>query len=616
MSDLTLPIVGLTTLFGYFFGKEGKTPRENETVRNVVSNTEIPNGKNIYTSDVVNEANGEVLRRSTHNYKQSENPAETGVLPPLFNTYSNSMPIGQAKPVISGVTSAEQARLNDIYKLVDPTQMGIRQRPVSKLPMFGTMENLTGIGAGDGAAAEGASLLTGQRMDASHNNMVPFFGSNVKQNVEGFANQTILDLHTGNTSTYRKKREVERFFNTQPENIYGSPALTTEIDTDRYIQSQFRQNEKPFQEEHIAAPKAGTFDNAIRPTFKTVNELRTWDKLKQTYEGRTLAGKMGDVRGVQNDVNKNRPDTFYEKTEDHLFKTTGEFIAPKVQEDFSTNFKHTARNDYTTDYYGNVGKEVPSTQRRLRLETERVADDETLAQLPKRLNFENDYGRNVSGVKSSVDYGKSAIRAHDTERTTTGVETHTLNVGDRNRGVRTRFDDIAKITVKETTLSFDNSGNVNTAFNRGIRDTADVGISEYVPRTTQKETAALNNYTGVVNKESGKGYIVNKYDARTTNKESISANSEYTGNGERLFKNASGAVSHGKIKTTFNMILKEEEDVRDREFNNSYSQRIPGKVMVGTKTKLRSDKQDISDRLDESLVKSQLENNPLSMYFK
>lgn len=614
MSDLTLPIVGLTTLFGYFFGKEGKAPRTVQTMRNTVGQEEVPNGKNIYTSNIVDEANAEVLRRSTENYKKSENPAKTGVLPPLFNTYSNSMPVGQAKPVITGATSQEQSKLNDIYKLVDPTQIGIAQRPVAKLPMFGTMENLTPVGAD--AVVEGTSILTGQKIDVSHNNMVPFFGSNIKQNVESFANQTILDLHTGNTSTYRKKQEVERFFVEQPENIYGSPALTTEIETDRFIQSNFRQNEKPFQDERIAAPKAGTFDNNIRPAFKTVNELRTWDKLKQTYEGRTLAGKMGDVRGVQNDVNKNRPDTFYEKTQDHLFKTTGQFSAPKTQEDFSTNFRNTARNDYTTDYYGNVGKEVPATQRRVRLETERVAGDESLAQLPKRLNFENDYTRNVSGVKSSVDYGKSAIRAQETERATTGLETHTLNVSDRQRGVRTRFDDIAKVTVKETTLSFDNSGNVNTAFNRGIRDTADTGISEYVPRTTQKETATLNNYTGVVNKESGKGYIVNKYDARTTNKESISANSEYTGNGERLFKNASGSVSHGKVKTTFNMILKEEEDTRDREFNNSYSQRIPGKVMVGAKTKLRSEKQELSGRLDESLVKSQLENNPFSMYYK
>ena len=613
MSDLTLPIVGLTTLFGYFFGKDGKTPRTVAAVRNTVGPEEVPNGKNIYTSNIVDEANTEVLRRSTENYKNSENPAETGILPPLFNTYSNSMPVGQKKAVIVGVTSKKQSELNDIYKLADPTQIGVEQRPLNKLPMFGTMENLTSVGVD---VAEGTSLLTGQKMDNSHNNMVPFFGSNVKQNIESFANQSILDLHTGNTSTYRKKREVERFFVEQPENIYGAPALTTEIDTDRFIQSNFRQNEKPFQEERIAAPKAGTFDNNIRPTFKSVNELRTWDKLKQSYEGRTLAGKMGDVRGVQNDVNKNRPDTFYEKTQDHLFKTTGQFTAQKTHEDFSTNFRNTARNDYTTDYYGNVGKEVPATQRRLRLETDLVEGNDTVAQLPKRLNFENDYSRNVSGVKSSVDYGKSAIRAHETERETTGVETHTLNVGDRKRGVRTRFDDIAKVTVKETTLSFDNSGNVNSSFNRGIRDSADAGITEYVPRTTQKETASLNNYTGVVNKESGKGYIVNKYDARTTNKESISAISEYTGNGERLFKNASGSASHGKIKTTFNMILKEEEDTRDRQFSNSYSQHIPGKVMVGTKTKLRPEKQDLSGRLEESLVKSQLQNNPFSMYYK
>lgn len=619
MSDLTLPIAGLTTMFGYFFNKDGKAPRTVQTLRNTVNKTDIPNGKNIYSSNMVNEANAEVLQRSTENYKKAQTPQETGVLPPLFNTYSSSMPVGQSAPRINQVTAIQQSQINDINKFVDPTQINIVQRSLQNRPMFETPAFPGAASAGTGIAPAGkgpVSLLTGQAIDPNHNNMVPFFGSNIKQNIESFANQPILDLHTGNTSTYRKKREVEKFFQEQPENIYGSPLFTTEVDTDRYVPSLYRQSEQSFDFQRVSAPKSGTIDNNIRPEFKTVNQLRTWDNLKQTYEGRTLAGKMGDVGGVKNDVNRHRPETFYKKTQDHLFKTTGLVIAAKKNEDFETNFRAPARNDYTTDYYGNVGKDVPATQRRTRLETDDCCEDSSLVQTPKRINFENDYTRNVSGNKSANDYGKDSLRVQETERTTTGQITHQLNVGSNRRGVKTRFTDSAKETIKETTLISDNSGNVSTRFNEGRRAVADAGMTDYDPKTTQKESAALNNYKGIMNKESGLGYIVNKHEARTTNKESISAQSEYTGNGERIIKTPIGKGAHGKVKTTCNMMLKEEEDARDRSLSNTYSQQIPNKQVIGVKTKMRADRKQLTGRLDEALVKTQLQNNPYSMYYK
>ena len=36
MSDLTFPLIGLTTLAGYFFSRDGRNPRTQETVRETI----------------------------------------------------------------------------------------------------------------------------------------------------------------------------------------------------------------------------------------------------------------------------------------------------------------------------------------------------------------------------------------------------------------------------------------------------------------------------------------------------------------------------------------------------------------------------------------------------
>ena len=84
MSDLTIPLIGLTTLVGYYFSKNGKTPREEIVNREKIENFDKPNGDNIYTSNVVTEANTELLNRSLQNYNQSSKPSETGYIPPYI----------------------------------------------------------------------------------------------------------------------------------------------------------------------------------------------------------------------------------------------------------------------------------------------------------------------------------------------------------------------------------------------------------------------------------------------------------------------------------------------------------------------------------------------------
>jgi hypothetical protein len=105
-------------------------------------------------------------------------------------------------------------------------------------------------------------------------------------------------------------------------------------------------------------------------------------------------------------------------------------------------------------------------------------------------------------------------------------------------------------------------------------------------------------------------YVVNKYEAKTTGKEMISANSDYTSN-PRSFQTGTGSASYGDIKHTENMNLKEREDPRPK-MNVNTSQVIPSKDNIGMAIKYRKDNgpEDTINRFQPDLITSQLVENP------
>ena len=198
MSDLTLPLIGLTTLVGYFFSRDGRNPRDTEVVRENIEAFDKPNGKTIYTSNVVNEANDEILKRSLQNYKAAENPSDTGFIPPLYNTYSavgnDSLLSPVLSPEIVGLSSEQLGKLNDINRLKNVKENDISSKgKIDVMPMFKPLENYVGRESNtENESAfrslpfkdEQINLLTNKPFENSHANMVPFFGSNTKQNME------------------------------------------------------------------------------------------------------------------------------------------------------------------------------------------------------------------------------------------------------------------------------------------------------------------------------------------------------------------------------------------------------------------------------------------------
>jgi hypothetical protein len=534
----TLMLIGLTGLTGYYL--QDKTGRTKEGVRNVIETDSImlenekPNSLNIYNSNKVDAANNELLKMSLNNYKDAENPALTGILPPIYNSYSS---IGNETILNKNMNEPKLSDINNINRRTNVLATPIpdmSDRPMFKSPTLGTPsnDNFSNFGSGVFTHQE-VSLLSGTVLDREHNNMVPFFGSNARQNLETFTNEAKLDNYTGLTSTFIHKTEPLPLFNLVEQNIYGAPLLTDHVDTSRYIPSAYRQNEKPFYEEKVAAPIAGTLNNPISNVRQpTIDSLRTINNQQVTYEARKNTGQMGSVRGIEGSVMKNKPETSFELGHSRLFTNKGAVTGNKSTNNYE-NMALTSRQDQNLEYYGvAISKESLSSGPRLKsIDNTNELDFASIFQNPRNNQLRSDTQRNLGTTTTSVnDYGKDSINLPELERDTTN-DPHSLNVNPNSKGHTVILQDEVKGTIKETLLGkHDNSGNIRTNL-RG-----DSGMTDYTFKTTNKEMLIDNNYNGHINKKDGMGYNVVNVSAKTTNKE-LTSDFEYSGHANDINKN-------------------------------------------------------------------------------
>jgi len=84
-----------------------------------------------------------------------------------------------------------------------------------------------------------------------HNNMIPFFGSRTKQNMNPDVHRSTLETFTGEfgEDVYTRKREQKPLFDPSEnvQNIYGN-RNQNELLLDRYEQPRVRNYERPFEQ--------------------------------------------------------------------------------------------------------------------------------------------------------------------------------------------------------------------------------------------------------------------------------------------------------------------------------------------------------------------------------
>ena len=408
---------------------------------------------------------------------------------------------------------------------------------------------------------------------------VPYFRGTATQNmnVNGYKNK--LDIHTGRSQFNFHKKETKNFFKPSKDLsfINGSPNVTTALE-DRYVQSNNRTNELPFQQVKVARGVGTNYGNTGKGGFhqfeinelakpKNVDELRVLSNPKVSYTEPVQAGKHIDKRSSQQAVSKNRPDKFYLNTKSRWNKTTGAFLKKTSDQKFIN--KPTNR----TTSRQVVGAAAPA---QIKNQTKRAAvkeADKNNYLTPKPHNPSLPGGWRIKnkskkeGFQSNVEvdddydissYGRSGLKLPPNERDTTQDKMIITNVVEAVKAIvsplqdkmkrtkkqniegnpnirgyvnmsipnkQTAYDpnDIAKTTIRETTEDNKHEGNIKGATKLIVYDPNDVA------RTTIKETLIHDTREGNVNLERNKKQMDYSFaNAKTTIKETTEDNKHNT----------------------------------------------------------------------------------------
>jgi hypothetical protein len=429
-----------------------------KSTKQVVNVNEIPSMKNAYESTYTTKTDEILRQKATKKYQQSEDPNRTGV---ISNNYVMMKEGNQEKKKEEMIRSLTGDYMN--------------------------------------------------RKDFTHNNMVPFYGGSIKQNMDDNSNRTILENFTGVTDLQKRKCEIESLSDLKKDfgNVYGMQSFD-DFYKERMVQPTVRNNEFPIPKIHVgpglgqgytSQPTGGhqQFDvqqyaqekcvDALRPQLNpNPNAIGAVDRGKQTFSARTVDGLKNKLRGEVGEFAKNRVETFYEQTEDMLLKTTAATLKPSKTGEFNvkeTNRLTTSKEQIGSAYAsGSLARKVdPDVQASSRVQFS--GPELGVAAMDR-------FGK---GVKD--DYGKSKIVVYNNERDMTTTRVYQGNITSLVKAIVAPLEDMIKVTKKQHHV--DNPrhfGNVSLQ----IPDKLTVYDPSDVAKTTVKETlihdAILGNLKG------------------------------------------------------------------------------------------------------------------------
>ena len=421
---------------GYAFTQD-QDPYGQMVQNAVLKPADIPSMKNIYDSRHWDEVRQQELDQSTSLWKQAERPMETGVVPrPAFHD-----------------------------QFIHQTLTG---QPITKEDFLRNDKGIT---------------------------VEPFYKGTVTQNTVPKTTESLLENMTGRGDRFVTKQAVECFFKPVPAmgNVCG---MQNESDfyQSRISQPMARNNDFPIEQIRVgpglnqgfnATPEGGfqqtrTLEYAIP---KTVDELRPLSRPKVTYEIPFQGPQAAKVqnRGLQGTLSKNRPDTYYEQSQDQWLTTTGAITKQTEQPEFVV--KPTSRVDTHVNYMGPA-----------------VADG-------------------TPGKGSADDYGKSGVMVYSNARDITQQRTVINNVTSAVKAIVAPFLDIVKRTPKEYLVdSARTFGNMSAQMPE--KPTLYDPVN-HIMKTTIKETT-IHDTTLLNPRGTDEGYLQTIDQARKTVRETTS----------------------------------------------------------------------------------------------
>jgi hypothetical protein len=364
------------------------------------------------------------------------------------------------------------------------------------------------------------------KKEAFHDNMVPFIKNKNQQNLNFNTYSNTLGRHTGNDETYRpKKVEVKSFFDLTPNNsfVYGSPSFTETVGTDRYVPSQKRQGEKPFQDIRVGpglaagftAEPVGGLNQANARDYvmpKSIDETRVLTNPKLTFEGRVIAGLKSGQRGLQAKPVKHRPERYYNSNPERG-NLSSAVKASQLREKY---YMKPTQKQHQKPYFGGLGQ-AENLKPRKEGAYRKSTKNNYMNPTPRNAYREDAWVYNDKSIETGVgDYGKNSIENKPNERDTTQDRVHMNNLTIAVKKLITPLVDFFRRTRKENFIgNIRPDGNMSAAMPSKITvyDPTDIA------RTTIKEQNIDNDYIGQL-KGPQQGIAYDPDDiARTTIKE-------------------------------------------------------------------------------------------------
>ena len=498
------------------------------------------------------------------------------------------------------------------------------------------------------------SSLTGQNISATdfkHNNMQPFFGGSVKQNMTASANTSRLDMYTGAGTTQVQKQEQAPMFN---HNVpFGQP-FGNEPNADfirsRIVDPSRRNNERPFEATRVGSgvgEKGGItgkggfqqfeVDEIMKRAMPTTDKLRVADKPKVSYHNQVIPGAhfIGAAALDSGEVRKYRPDTFFlNETGERNGIATSEVSKETVRP--MQVMKYTTRTDTSEELIG-----TPASQEAFKS----YVDGEHATPMTQQFGGAG-YRNNDSssyGLGPRDDYGAKTYEIRPNERLATQERVMGLNLVPADSGqVPVHYNDDARPTRRGETV-----GNIRqTGTPVGYADRAP-SITTWDPsdvaRTTIKETTIDWDYRGISGPGAGperlKVYDPNDI-AKPTQKSQLSQDSRIAGPAISVNKDFTSHESaynmrKNESKTTVSVLRKPmagngniavfqgdihqtakrltADDMNDRAMAiNRVSGITPGTADLGRVKYRLPLKLDISMERNMPAMVEQVDNNPLN----
>jgi len=347
----------------------------------------------------------------------------------------------------------------------------------------------------DETTAKEIESLTGQNVtikEFEHNNMVPFFGSRVRQNTDLAARENILDNFAGTGSQFIKKQTIEPMFKAQKGMhwINGTP------NHNDFLQSRVNPSNKisgikPFEDIQVGpglnqgygTEGYGGFNAgmASRKDWmpKNVDELRTKNNKKVSYKGQFLGPKSTIQNlGIHAKVDKNKPDTYYVNSPDKWFTTTGIEKGPRnISKEY---LKPENRTSTTREYFGGGRDSSQTYAKGVYEESKRQELGPEAVGAATRMNI---------GNPEQDDYNRDGFVALPNSRTFTCENSNMGNVARGMWAAVTPVLDVLRPSRKTNVI-----GNARPNGNASGPNEQPLYNRHQKPKSTIKEQYVCNNY--------------------------------------------------------------------------------------------------------------------------